>query len=115
MQTKETVITKAYDLLRSSTPLINKLPRSFKFTLGDRLHNHLSDLLELLIEAYYAPKSEKNNILLKVNIKLEILRYFFRLGFDLGLYSNHFGTIAKQLDEIGRMTGGWIKSLQQKN
>ena len=72
----------------------------------------LSDLLELMIEAYYAPMNQKRPILNKVNILLEKLRYFFRLGFDLGLYdSTRYKDFAERIDEIGRMCGGWLKSL----
>ncbi len=33
---KESIISKAYDLLKYSIPVLNKFPRDFKFTLGDR-------------------------------------------------------------------------------
>ena len=72
----------------------------------------LGELLELLIEAYYAPATQKRNLLVRTNILLEKLRYYFRLGFDLGLYtSTRYNDFAKRLDEIGRMCGGWLKSL----
>ncbi|HAD13053.1 MAG TPA: diversity-generating retroelement protein Avd [Saprospirales bacterium] len=111
--TKETIVAKAYDLLKHTLPIIEGFPRSQKFTLGDRIQNHLSDLLEMLIEAYYLPAAEKRPALQKVNIKLEQLRYFFRLGFDRGHYNSiRYNEFAQRLDEIGRMVGGWIKSLK---
>ncbi len=110
---KETIITKAYDFLKMAIPVLNKLPRNQKFTFGDRVQNFLSDLLELLIEAYYAPKSEKPMMLSKVNICLEKLRYYFRLGYELGYYnSTKYKEFAQKIQEIGRMTGGWLKSLK---
>ena len=111
---KETIITKAYDFLKITIPILNKLPRSQKFTFGDRIQNFLSDLLELLIEAYYVPKQEKPVLLAKVNICLEKLRYYFRLGYDLGYYNSiRYQQFAQLLDEIGRMNGGWLKSLRK--
>ena len=50
---KEVIITKAYDLLKTSVPMLNKLSRNYKFTFGERVHNLLSDLLEMTI-AYWA-------------------------------------------------------------
>lgn len=45
-------------------------------------------------------------------INLSILRHYFRLGFELGLYpSSKYEDMAKRLNEIGRMTGGWLKNL----
>ena len=92
--------------------MLNKLPRNQKFTLGDRIQNQLSDMLELYINAYYLPKAEKKAALDKANISLEITRHYFRLCYDLGLFNSiKYHDFAKKLNEIGKMTGGWIKSL----
>jgi hypothetical protein len=43
---------------------------------------------------------------------LKKIRFFFRLGYDLGLYNSaRYKFFAEKVDEIGRMTGGWLKSL----
>lgn len=111
--TKEVIIEKAYHLLKSTIPMLEGLPRSQKFTLGDRIQNHLSDLLEFLIRAYYSPSSEKRPILNQINIHLEILRYYFRLGYERGHYNSlKYQELAEKTDEIGRITGGWLKSLR---
>ena len=55
----EPITLRAYDLLKYALPVLNRLPRDQKFVLGDRLQNHLSELLERLIEATYLPASEK--------------------------------------------------------
>lgn len=109
----ETILLKAYELLKTAVPMINRLPRNQKFTFGDRLQNHLSDLLEDLIEAHYSPPAEKKPILQAVNLRLEKIRFFFRLGADLGLYDKDtWLNFVKRVDEIGRMTGGWLRSLK---
>lgn len=113
-ENKETIVTKAYDLLKYAIPLINRLPKNQRYSYGDRLQNYLTDLLELLISAYYAPKNEKAAYLAKVNLLLEILRHYTRLGFDTGLYnSTVFQKLALSLLEIGKMNGAWLKSLKQ--
>jgi hypothetical protein len=74
----------------------------------------LSDLLELMIEAYYAPAHKKRPLLNKINILLEKLRYFFRLGYDLGLFDSlKYRDFAERINEVGRMCGGWLKKLPQ--
>lgn len=109
----ETIVQKAYDLLRYTIPMLNKFPRSQRFTLADRIQNSLTELLEELIRAYYSPAARKKELLQQVNIRLEILRHHFRLCYDLGLYSSlKYKEFAERLDEIGRMTGGWLKSLK---
>ncbi len=99
-------------MLKEAIPVLNKFPRTQKFTLGDRIQNKISDLLEIYILAYYAPKKEKRQLLQKANTDLVIIRHYFRLGYDLGLYpSTKYALFAERLEEIGKMTGGWLKSL----
>ena len=70
----------------------------------------------LCVPTYYAPKAEKKALLVQANIQLEIIRHYFRLGYDLGLYaSTKYQYFAETLHEIGSMTGGWIKSLESKS
>lgn len=110
---KENIITQTYDFLKYSIPILNKFPRSQKFVLGDRIQNKITDLLEIYINAYYSPINKKRELLGQANISLEILRHYFRLAYDLGLYSSTvYHQFAKKLNEIGKMTGGWLKSLK---
>lgn len=114
MSQKETLVSRTYDLLKYTIPLLNRLPKSQKFTLGDRIQQLMNDLLELYIEAYYAPADEKRPRLLRANIQLEKLRHYLRLAFELNyLSSGQYREFAERTTEIGKMTGGWLKSLQQ--
>jgi len=110
---KETIIQKVFDLLEFSIPTLQKFPRMHKFTLADRIQNQISDLLEIYIEAYYRASPQKKELLHSANIQLEKLRYHFRLCFNLGLiHSRKYQDFAQRIEEIGKMTGGWIKSLK---
>jgi hypothetical protein len=45
-------------------------------------------------------------------VKIQILRRYLRLAYELGLYSTKvYERLAGSLNEIGRMTGGWLKKL----
>ena len=58
-------------------------------------------------------KAQKQEKLSQVNITLEKLRFYYRLGNELGVYkSGLHKEFAGRINEIGRMTGGWIKSLK---
>lgn len=48
------VIQKTYDLVKWYVPVLNRLPRDHRFTLGERIINGLYDLLEGLILARYS-------------------------------------------------------------
>ena len=115
MTEKETIVTKMYDLIKYLIPIVNRFPRDFKYTLGDRISNLVLDLLERYVEAYYSGNRQaKMNLLIQNNLKLERLRFLIRLAHDYRLFSNQrFGYICAKTDEVGKMNGGWIKQLQK--
>src|SRR5208282_2238982 len=104
-----TVITKTYDLILWSCNHTGKFPRNHRFVLGERIERNLYDLLETLIQAKYT--RERQPLLEKANLMLEILRFQMRLAKDLQcLKVESYGFAAMAIDEIGKLIGGWIKS-----
>ena len=70
---------------------------------------------ELCLEAIYLPPSAKKSPLLRLNIQLEKLRIFWRMVSEKRWISlNQLAFVISKIDEIGRMTGGWIKTLSSK-
>ena len=47
------IIQKTYDLIKWYVPVLNRLPRTHRFQIGDRMITGLYDLLEKLILARY--------------------------------------------------------------
>lgn len=107
------VLTQAYDLLKLMLDLVKNFPRDQKFLLGDRQQNLCSDMLELYIEAFYTGnKEQKKEKLLTANIQLEKLRFFLRLAHEKNLISTgRYRETSERIQELGRMTGGWLKKL----
>ena len=90
-------------------PTVEKFPRSQKFLLGDRIQSTAIDVLERLIEATYS--RSRNSMLIAANLGVEKLRIFFRLSLDLRcLDMRRFEHAVRNLDEIGRLIGGWRKA-----
>ena len=115
MEDKALILTRSYDLLKLTIELVGKFPRDQKFLLGDRMQQQAGDIMESLIEAYYVSAEKKPALLHTVNIRLEKLRYYARLCFELSFYSSRkLEEYSEQLREVGRMTGGWLKSIQKK-
>ena len=106
-----TIIQKTHDLIKWFVPIINRFPRSHKFTLGERLQNRLYDLLEDLILARY--EKEKLARLEKINGKLDVLRHHSKLLLEFELIDGkRFYHSSELINGIGVELGGWIK--QQK-
>lgn len=107
------LVEEAFQFTVWLTPLVENLPRSHKFTIGDRVHTKALDLLDTLIEAIYT--RERGPLLKRANLSIEQLRYLFRLAAELRLIDlRRYEHAAKTLDSIGRSVGGWRKSAHAK-
>lgn len=90
-------------------PAVEKFPRTQRFLLGDRIQTTALDVLESLIEATY--NHDRVAALANANLGIEKLRFFFRLATALKyLDVRRYTHAARQLDETGRMIGGWRKA-----
>lgn len=90
----------------------NHLEKRWRYSLGQSLENSVLSLLESLIMAKNAPRPIKPAYLIKASSQLEIITLKIRLFLELNLVNETkiFQTQSK-LAEIGRMLGGWLKSL----
>jgi hypothetical protein len=87
----------------------SRFPRHHRFVLGERLERNLYALLETLIQAKYS--SDRRVLLDTANLKLELLRFQIRLAKDLQcLQVKSYGFASKQIDEIGKLVGGWLRN-----
>lgn len=110
---KETVIDKCFLFLKELIPTLDKLPRSQKFFIGERMQSLIQTLMELLIEANYSKRPLKADLLKTANIKLEQFRFYMRLCYELGYFgSKKYRYLSQKVDEIGRMIGGWAKTIK---
>lgn len=109
------IIQKTYDFIKWMVPILDRLPRTHRFTLGDRIINELYDLLDRLITVRYA-RAGKLDTLQALNIRLQVLRYQCRLLFDFQLISlKRHENIHRQINEIGVELGGWILQQQRSS
>lgn len=103
-----TIIQNCYDLIIWFVPLINRLPRQYKFVLGDRIQQNLFEMLDELIAAKF--ESSKIVRLAGINVKLDVLRFQTRMLVDFDLIDGRkFTFVSSRINEIGVELGGWIK------
>ena len=74
-------LEKAYQFLLWLIPVVDKFPRAQKFLLADRIQTLALDMHESLIEATYNRNPAPH--LMACNLRLEKLRFLFRLAMDL--------------------------------
>jgi hypothetical protein len=103
------IIQHSYDLNRWLLVRIARLPRSHKFTLGDRIQGTALDLVLALTEAAHARARDRP--LHRASRLLDQLRLLLRLCHDIGLLEvGAFQHVSERQAEIGRMLGGWLRA-----
>ncbi len=100
------IFSKSYDFLKSLYPVINRFPKSRRFTLGQRLENSALSFLECVIAANSA--RDKTPVLEKADLELEKLRIFVRLAHDYNFIgTRQYENASASIAELGRLLGGW--------
>ena len=109
------VIDRMYELVKWFLGRLAKFPRSHRYGLGQRIEAHLYGIFEELIRAKYAAGPKKTRGLEVANRDLEVLRLLTRLAHELKLlpHKSHEYAI-REMNEIGRMVGGWLKQQQSQ-
>lgn len=87
-------------------------PRLSRYTLGVKIDGLFTDALELLLMAKYEDKSNKLPIINKAIGKLDLLKFFLQVAWEIKALDNKkYIHLSEPLSEIGRMLGGWKKQL----
>ena len=89
--------------------ITEKFPKHRRWTLTRRIDDLALDVLEGIAQASYV--KDKQALLRSCNLKLTRLRILLRLSHELGhMARQHYLRSAEELDECGRMLGGWLRS-----
>ena len=92
-----------------------KMARSERFGIGDRIDVLWLDLLDSLRKAAYASTNQKLSALEEATRAVDAVRFFIQIAWESGLMAqSHFILLAKDIEEIGRMVGGWRRGIIAK-
>jgi tRNA(Ile)-lysidine synthase TilS/MesJ len=90
----------------------NTYPKNIRFTMSQRIQNMALDVHDGIIEAIYTKK--RLHILVSLNLYIEKLRSLMRLSYHRKYISMpQFEHIIHELNDAGKVLGGWIKSEQK--
>ncbi len=68
--------------------------------------------MELVLIAIYSSKEQKTGLIHRASVKLDMLKYFLQLAWELKAIDNkQFSQLSPPLAEVGKMLGGWKKQL----
>jgi hypothetical protein len=104
------IFSKTYDFVAWLIPLTCKFPRQQRFVMAAALQQEALRFQGLLIEAVH--RQRPGHTLIDADVELDKLRTHLRLSRDLALISpGQYEHAARMLTEVGRLLGGWQKSV----
>ena len=95
--------------------ILDHISKKSRYTLGSKIDSYFLEALENMFIASYLPKEQKLPYLQKATTKLDLLKFFLQISWEIkAIDMKKYITLSEQLNEIGRMLGGWKKGLESK-
>jgi hypothetical protein len=93
-----------------------KFSKDHRYTLGFKIDSLFVEITEIIYEAQYAKLAKKKLCLEKASSKLDTLKFFLLILWEIkGIDNKKYIHLSKQVAEVGKMLGGWIKDTESKN
>jgi len=107
------IFTKTSDFILWLLDHTGKFPKGERFRMGKRIEDSAFHFYELLIEATRKTR-RKRALLLDADLELEKLRHYIRMSQQRKLTSvSQYHFAASALVEIGKLLGGWLKTVSE--
>lgn len=106
------VYQKTYDMIEYGYQALKQFPRSEKHTFAAEIKDAMIKLLKLIITAN--KKYHKKTTVREMDTQLELLTTYIRLAKDLEfLPFRKYGIWSTKLNEVGKLIGGWMKTIEK--
>ena len=107
------ILQKVFDMIQYAYPALAQYPKSEKFGIATDIKHILDEMLELTIEAQ--KKYYKKTTLQELDVCIAKLKAYLRLSFILKfLPTKKYEVWSSMVVEIGKMLGGWLKTVNAK-
>ncbi len=85
-----------------------KLPKTQKYSLGNRIDKIFIEIIEMVASAAFLPKSEKLPFVKIAIRKLDVMKILIMILWETrSLDEKKYIALSLPLDEVGKMLGGW--------
>lgn len=104
------IYIKTYEFIKFVYRVVQQFRKEYKYTLGAELQQIIWQILDEIIRTNSLPDSEKKEGIKKISQLFDKFKIRFRFAYEISLLTDKkFGIAQKEMEEIGRMIGGWIK------
>jgi hypothetical protein len=109
------VILKLKDSYNLWQQYLAIFPKANRFTLGSKIDEVFLKSIEYCFLASYANTQEKPALLDRGIARVDLLKLLLQLAWEIkAIDTNKYTAISQSVHTVGRMLGGWKKSLGQK-
>ena len=92
------------------------LPKLHRYTLGGHIDTLFIEIMETIAQAAFIPRAEKEPWVRLAIRKLDALKLLLMILWEIrSLDTKKYSALSENLDEIGRMLGGWSGQLKKQN
>lgn len=77
-----------------------------------KIENTCLEIISLIITASLGIRNSKITFLTSARIKIEVLKRLLRIAYEINMINNKYIELELDLQEISKMTNGWIKYLR---
>ena len=106
------LLQKILDMMEYAYVALKQFPKSEKYALATDIKHCMDEILGYAIEArkhYY-----KKTTLQNMDVEIAKLRVYIRLSYRLRFIDmQKYEVWSEQVNEIGKMLGGWMKTVRQ--
>lgn len=107
------ILRKTVDLYKEFYQYLKLFPKKDQYMLGKRCEEYILVFMELILRAVGLQKCQKLRLLEQANGRFDVLKVLFRMARELKMLDNKkYLSLEQKIQEIGKMLGGWIRSLQ---
>ncbi|MCD7879234.1 MAG: four helix bundle protein, partial [Candidatus Gastranaerophilales bacterium] len=110
---QEDIILKtqaSYDLLVKIMNLTKSYPRDYKYSIGEKMQNHM---LDLIVDVYKANSSiDKTKNIKSIQEHIQFIGLFLRISMDINIISDlKYSEFVEELYSVDKQASAWLKSL----
>lgn len=107
------ILKSIADLYKEFYLYLKIFPKKDQYLLGKRCEEYLLSFMEAVLLAAGLQRENKLRILEQANSRFDVLKVLVRMARELKMLDNKkYLSIGTKMQEIGRMLGGWMRSLR---
>jgi hypothetical protein len=110
METNVPIIVRLIEVYKLWHEFMPNMAKTSRFTLGQKIDDLFIEATELIFLASHLPKEQKTPYLQKASAKLDLLKLFLQIAWEIKAIDNgKYAMLSEPLEEVGKMLGGWVR------